>query len=159
MVARRLEFFHQEDGQSVVEFLVLLPVLVGMAAFLIKVQTAIQVSIVNQQYARAQALFLTYNSPVYPELRLRSKFPDDQMMYLGVSDNVAPRDSEGDYIPEASTQKLVRPGQSLGNNEDKREDVNQRGQIRIRTTVSLCLPMPGEPSEQVTHGYCRSPFQ
>ena len=53
----------KEDGQSIVEFLVSLPLLVGLAVVLIRVNSAIQMSIVNQQYARAQTLNLTYNSP------------------------------------------------------------------------------------------------
>ena len=76
-------------GQSIVELILMMPVMIGIAVLTMRVNTAIQVSIVNQQYSRAQALFLTYNSAVYPPLKLR--LPELQgkkynQMLIGISD-------------------------------------------------------------------------
>ncbi len=46
---------HPESGQSVLEFLLLIPLIVALTVLLVKMNAVIQVSIVNQQYARAQA--------------------------------------------------------------------------------------------------------
>ncbi|MEO5970142.1 MAG: hypothetical protein ABIQ95_09460, partial [Bdellovibrionia bacterium] len=51
------------EGQSVIEFIFMLPLLIGMSTLLVNINTAIQMGIVNQQYARFQTLFLTFNSP------------------------------------------------------------------------------------------------
>src|SRR4051812_29317262 len=88
-----------DSGQAMVEFLLLLPAIVVLIVVMVKVNMAIQVSIVNQQYARAQALWLAFNSPVYPELRHRVKnFQTGNkmanQMIIGVSQNSFPE--EGD---------------------------------------------------------------
>ena len=49
------------------EFLVMLPLMVGLAMLMIRVNTVIQMGIVNQQYARAQALFVAGNGSEYPQ--------------------------------------------------------------------------------------------
>lgn len=150
-----------EEGQSILEFLILLPILIATPLMLIKVNTAIQMSVVNQQYARSQALFLAFNSPVYPERRFRegpgSTFEErgvDEMV-LGVSDNVA----EPNYEPEASTQEIVRLGKDIGNDEPQSEDARKRGKIRIRNTVSMCTQYNGAIEEGMRFQYCRRLYQ
>ena len=128
-------------GQSLLEFLLLLPVLLVITSLLVKVNTTIQMGIVNQQYSRSQTLWLAFNSPNYPALRFRED-PGSGLtatrvnqMILGVSDNLA---SGGGYLPEAMAQTIVRPGApSIGNN-DNHEEPRERGKVRIRNTVSLC---------------------
>src|SRR4051812_43761116 len=81
-----------ESAQALVEFLLLLPAVIVLIVVLVRVNSAIQVSIVNQQYARAQALWLAFNSPVFPELRHRVKdFQSgskmSNQMVIGVAQN------------------------------------------------------------------------
>lgn len=143
----------KNSGQSILEFLLMLPMLVGITFMMVRVSSAIQVSIVNQQYARAQALWLAFNSPIYPALKFRVNSDGAQdifveagvnQMIIGVSGNLAP--DSGDYAPEASTQLIVRPGQTdVGSNEPSAEP-NERGNIRVRTTVSLCTQVNQVPS-------------
>jgi len=45
-----------ERGQSVLEFVFMLPILLGLIVIMVRSNTVIQMSIVNQKYARAQAL-------------------------------------------------------------------------------------------------------
>lgn len=108
--------------------------LLGLSSILLRINSAIQMSIVNQQYARAQAMSLSLNSPNYPSLRFAPNFVANQIntMLIGVSDNVA----TGSYIPKASVQTIARR-RGLGSQEEKREP-NLRGDVRVRTTVSLC---------------------
>lgn len=129
-----------EDGQSVIEFLLFLPLMVLMVFTTLRVNTAIQMSIVNQKYARAQTLILANHAAYYPRAQLRNEDGNffgaknvDQMV-LGVSDNKA---TEG-YEPEASIVEITRKGKAFGNNDDQTEDHKERGKIRIRNSVTLC---------------------
>ena len=134
MGAKRL--IQKEDGQSIVEFLVSLPLLVGLAVVLIRVNSAIQMSIVNQQYARAQALNLAYNSPFYPDKSKRVILARSKMnqLILGVSENLL---GGGSFIPKASTQRVTRLP-TLRGPEAPQEEPKQRANVRIRDTVTLC---------------------
>ncbi len=162
-----------QEGQSILEFLLLLPIMVGIVAVMIKVNSLIQMAIVNQQYARSQALFLTYNSPVYPELRFRAgnsgmEAQGYSQMVVGVSENIA--DGGSEYEPEASTQNILRTiGQPIGNDDPRFEGSRLRGLVRVRNTVTLCtqtnsVAIKGGfiPAYRMQEGvqlqYCRSPF-
>jgi hypothetical protein len=127
--------FKNEEGQSVLEFLLMLPMMVALVVILVRINTVIQISIVNQQYSRAQALSLSYNSSVYPLLRLRNPELTDKgynQMILGVSSNKAERG----YHPEAATHYIARKkGEPSG--EDKKEP-KTRALVRVRNSVTLC---------------------
>jgi hypothetical protein len=175
---------YDESGQSILEFLLLLPMLLGLTVLVIRTNTAIQVSIANQQWARAQALFLTFNSPIYPSVASReSNFIQtgfNQMM-IGVSDNIA--SSQGTYVPIATVQNIARKA-NAGGSDDAQTVPSARAKVRVRTTVSLCtqpnvvpagsafaalLPLGGGPqfaaqakynlSESTKFDYCRSPLK
>jgi hypothetical protein len=129
---------NNDEGQSVLEFLLMLPMMVGLVVILVRINTAIQISIVDQQYARAQTLTLAYNNPVFPLLRLREPHLTAigyNQMVLGVSDNPANND-EGHYTPKAATFYIARTkGKPSG--EDQAQP-NERALVRIRNTVTLC---------------------
>ena len=131
------------SGQSVMELLFMLPVIIAITVVMTRVNTAIQVSIVNQQYARAQAHWLAFNSAVYPELRLRTRdFMSANRGYnqllLGISGDTPPAD-ETIYNPSAMVYEITRNKQvDSGANTIQAEQVSTRGKVRIRTTVSLC---------------------
>jgi hypothetical protein len=176
-----------ENGQGVIEFLLMLPVLVALVMILVQVNTAIQISIVNQKYARAQALSLAFNSPFYPARLAGNLTPGLGLrelvgkaynrMIIGVSDN-SPDSEEGgggSFSPKAVVQSVARSeATSLGAGPDK-EEPDRRSQVRVRTTVSLCTHswvIPGQSgwiafsaaqeslSADFTpqqFGYCRSP--
>ena len=127
---------NSQEGQSIVEFLVTLPLMIGLVIVLIRVNSAIQISIVNQQYARAQTLNLAYNSPFYPEKNKRSALTGSKMnqMIVGVSEN---QPGGGGFVPEASTQRVTRLPTAQGPDAPQ-EEPNQRAKVRIRDTVTLC---------------------
>ncbi len=126
-----------EAGQSVIEFLMLLPMLVGLTVLLVRINTAIQISIVDQQYGRAQTLFLTSNSPFYPSLGLQAGLIRDRthQMVVGVSENPAPLG--GKYVPFASTQLIARSKKARASDVAKEEPA-LRANVRIRNSVTLC---------------------
>lgn len=126
----------REGGQSLLEFMLMLPMMIGLVLILVRVNTAIQVSIVNQQYARAHALWLNFNSPNFPQLGLREKnltsHGDNQMVIL-VAGNAVPEGAKG--LPEAATSYIARK-KGLPDREDK--DSDERSLVRIRDTVTIC---------------------
>jgi hypothetical protein len=106
---------------------------------MIKINTVIQMSIVNQQYAREDLFFLMFNSSDYPELPF---FPSGKRagtgnrFVAGVAENSAPSDG-GSYVPEASTYLITRKGKPVGSNADQ-EEPDLRGNIHVRDTISIC---------------------
>jgi hypothetical protein len=135
-----------EEGQSVLEFLLMLPVMMGLVVLMTRANSAIQVSLVDQQYARAQALFLAFNSPVFPQLAIRIPNLDGKQynqVVMGVSDNVTNGTGET-YVPKATVQNVARNAKvaALGNNDPQTEPNPDQGGlralVRVRNTVSLC---------------------
>jgi hypothetical protein len=131
---------HQYDtGQSVLEFMFMLPVMIGLTVLLVRINSAIQVSIVNQRYSRAQALFLTFNSPYYPELIHQSLFANNlhNQTVLGVSQEPIP-EGQANYQPTATTQNVARNARTAGGSSASGEEPDLRSQVRVRNTVTLC---------------------
>lgn len=127
----------RESGQSILEFLLMLPMMVGLVLILLRVNQAIQVSIVNQQYSRMHALWLNFNSPVYPQLALKEPHLTTQLdnqMVIGVSDNIAPTDGTR-FQPVASTSYVAR---KRGISDQDDQSVTKRANVRIRDTVTIC---------------------
>src|SRR5262249_40646084 len=130
---------HPERGQSILEFLLMLPLMVGLVVIMVRVNTAIQMSIVNQQYARAQALFLAINSPIYPSLGLQQSQLAGKgynQMVIGVSENSYPLDRDANVPPKASTLNVTRDPRALDGRPQ--EEPPERAWVRIRDTVTLC---------------------
>jgi hypothetical protein len=127
------------SGQSLIEFLFFLPLMIGIFYIIFLTNNAIQISIVNQKYVRSQTLFLNLNSPVYPRIDLREAMESDasNMFTTGVSGNV--NETGGDtYPPEAATQSIVRPRSRNIGSEDPQAEPNERGLVRVRTTLTIC---------------------
>jgi len=169
------EVLSNESGQSLVEFMIVLPLLLGLVVIMTRINQIIQVSIVNQQYARHQALVLARNYSIYPKIPLRESeltAKGYNQMVIGVSDNVAP-DDDPRYTPKATVGRITRarvPASDEGKSEPK-----QRANVRVRNTVTLCtqnnvlidggnkpiLP-PGAPSnlnEKSKFDICGSPMK
>jgi hypothetical protein len=131
---------NNEKGQSLLEFLLVLPLLLGLVALMTRVNSAIQASLVYQQYARAQTTWLTFNSPVYPALRLQYSelnVKNYNQMTIGVSDNLITGDSN---LPTATTANIAR-NQAVtnqGSNADQIDGPTSRAIVRVRNTVTMC---------------------
>ncbi len=135
-----------EQGQSVVEFIFILPLLVGLCSLLIHVNSAIQVSIVNQQYARGWAIYLAMNSPYFPVWEEKESFllaggANANQVVLGVSDTVL-KGSKG--TPVASVQQVARSARQAPANKPQNEDDREMAWVRARNSVTLCTaPLSG----------------
>ena len=148
-----------EKGQSLLEFIFMLPLMIGLIVIMVRVNTAIQISIVNQKYSRSMAISLTQNSPYYPRKELqKTDFigPGYNRMVVGVADKPI---QDTDKKPEATTQLVVRDqaqaGSASASGEAQAEPV-ERALVRVRTTVSLCTHTialaPGIPANASTIG-------
>lgn len=138
-----------EKGQSVIEFVFMLPILVGLIVVMVRTNTVIQMSIVNQKYARAQALWLTFNSPYYPRLSFRKPKDtcgdfdsNDQFirygfnrMVIGMADQ--PVEDTGGKA-DAVTQYVARDNAQSGAEGPSQSEPLDRAKVRVRTTVALC---------------------
>lgn len=146
-----------QSGQGVIEFLLFLPVFVVFTVVLFKINMVIQVSIVNQQYTRTQALFLVQNHSTYPRRDRMLRFADAgiQQIVTGLSDNkptTGPASIISDVLYQPESTKLnIAPQVTVDNNittPDNKEPA-QTFVIRVRTTVTLCTPVffvgPGDP--------------
>ncbi|MCC7441635.1 MAG: hypothetical protein IT285_08380 [Bdellovibrionales bacterium] len=171
-----------ESGQSILEFLLMVPLMIGLSTLMVRVNTVIQVSIANQKYARAQAFFLTYNSPYYPELRLRQRLVNQESneMIIGVSDKIAPKsEDQAEYDPDPIIVPIVSASSLAGESQEPElpPEGGKRGRVRVRTTVTLCtqvnvvetgdgfVPYDGSSmltetpvAGQVTFPFCRGVF-
>jgi hypothetical protein len=136
---QKVEIAKGKHGQSLLEFLLMLPMMIGLIAIMSRVNTAIQASIVDQQYARMQTLWLTFNSPVYPKLGLQASQLNQKnynQMMVGVSDNEI---TAAASQPVASTTMITRtPALAAGGNNDSQQEPPSRANVRIRNTVTLC---------------------
>lgn len=161
MVVRKLKRNVKNNaGQSTIEILIAFPLFLALVGLTIKVNQAIQISIVNQKYARAQALRLANNSPVYPELKFRTPPRNDfsdgtiDRMIIGMSNDI-PTQATGVYRPEASSQRINRQGKD-NTPDNVQEEPSLRGNVRVRTTVALCTQYNGPITDDGNFSYCRS---
>lgn len=128
-----------ESGQSVLEFLLMLPLMLGLTALTLRMNMAIQMSIVNQQYARAQAFHLTFHSPYYPEAIGARRENGFNQMVMGVSENLPESEGEaGEYQPEASVAVVARNRRLANRPGGAQEQPRERSHVRVRNTVTLC---------------------
>jgi hypothetical protein len=140
-MGQRLLRLGDEGGQSLIEFLFLLPLFGVVTAMVWKSTTAIQMSIVNQKYARMQALYSAYSNPNYPEARVWKEFYGDlqrEFQVFGVGEKESP-DSGQTAAPIAPkfriTTDRAAPPANLGQEYSK-----TTSQARVRASVLLCGP-------------------
>jgi hypothetical protein len=134
---------NHQSGQSILEFLVTLPLMLGLVMLMIRVNTYIQMGVVNQQYARAQTLFVSGNGAEYPQRPLvitnLAKARYNQFV-VAISDNEQSLDADPNTPQLATTYHIVPPGAPVGN-DNAQTEATQRGNLRVRSSVTLCLPM------------------
>lgn len=139
-MAAKGKYRKSEKGQSVIEFMIMLPVMIALPLLLLQVCTAIQIGIVGQKYARSETLRIAANSPVFPALYVRIPYMADpqyayNQMIVGTSDEKV--GSTTQVEPVAPMVEIARPGAKHKGSNDRGEP-NQRTAIRIRSTVHLC---------------------
>lgn len=132
-------------GQSLVEFALLVPLMIGLFKVLVGVETAISTAIGNQKYARAQLHFLAFNHRYYPEnkfLTLRDGRVK-QRFWMGVTEpNLY---GLGDRVPAISVQVPVTAGanpprDSEDGGAEEYPTVSNRQNVHVRVSVFTCVP-------------------
>ncbi|NDD92001.1 pilus assembly protein [bacterium] len=139
---RHHQCFPRRSGQSLVEFVLILPLIVGMLILLIRVNSAIQVSIVNQKYSRQRLFELSANNANYPSVkRIRTTLQDrkDNRVVIGVSQEATGTSSNVEAL--APTQWITRSKKAAaGASNEAQKEPAKRAEVRIRNTVEMCTP-------------------
>lgn len=140
--ASKQNLINNQKGQSLFEFVILLPIMITILGLQYKGNTLSQISINNQKYARAQTLYLAFNSPYFPERRFDGNgnvfFNDVTLLELGMSNKVINQQS-GNDIPTETKYPLLRAGETEFGNPGSPEGRNkQTGTPVIRTNVAIC---------------------
>lgn len=137
-----------ESGQSILEFVLLSPLMLAFVLILIKTNTAIQAGIVNQQYARLQTHFMTFNSAWYPDIGFQDNLVKRKagLFPLGISENsVDPTDVEYESAPNATLFSVARSPATEGlagaSEDPQTEDIDRRVRVRVRISSAICTPM------------------
>lgn len=131
-----------QDGQSLVEFAFLVPIVVMMIMILINIEIVLSMAGVSQKYARAQLQYLLFNHRQYFENRF---------LQLGVIDKYMKRfwigvDREEDFS-KASPEPYA-PTWGVGPGPKPKDDDVSRGgsarqNVRVRILSFICIPPIG----------------
>ena len=130
------------SGQSLVEFVFMLPLIVGMLVLLIRVNSAIQVSIVNQKYSRQRLFELIANNSTYPSDARRDALRGrkEHRLLVGVSEEST--GDQADLQVSAPTEWITRSKKAaMGASTQAQSEPDQRAEVRIRNTVEICTPV------------------
>lgn len=135
-----------ESGQALVEFLLVIPAIILFFVLMVRINSAVQVSIVNQKWSRAHIHFLAMNSPVFPMLKFREDpsrgmavSKSDQFV-LGISGDLL---EDGDEVTPSATVIAIKgkrglPGMPTRGDNSNQSEPARRDQIRVRNTVTMC---------------------
>jgi hypothetical protein len=132
-----------DEGQSVLEFLLILPLLIAVLTLIIRTNTVIQMSIVDQKYARAQTLTIAGNAAEYPlRAGIVSYLGKNGMnqLIVGVSEHHLESGSDGGGGQSATASTYYIGRRPAMQEDTEAGEVDHRLTIRVRNTVTLCLP-------------------
>lgn len=137
------------SGQSVVELILLFPVLFVFASLMYKTNMASQVAINNAKFVRSQLFILTGNSAEYPRLQFRFQLfgkgrsfaaQNHSRMLVGIADPSEAQKYDDDDVelrPIPAMIDIRRNRGALSGSEDVGEP-NRRTNVRLRNTASIC---------------------
>lgn len=160
-----------ERGQSLLEFLILLPIFIGIFVLMLKVNAATQISIVNQKYTRSTLLFMTFNHPwlvkrSIPVVGGGTSFGTENAvsaqgynrLTMGLSEEV---NTGGNYVPSATTLLIARNDKVIKGktkDSDEKTEPTDRAYVRIRNTTTICLPLSfSDKKNPVLSSYTAAP--
>jgi hypothetical protein len=140
---------HQE-GQSLVEFLLALPFLFFITILMIKINTVIQYSIVNQRYVRETAVFSTASSP-YTRIDFMKEIAQigENRIVMGVAQDPIPANVTSGASTRPPRFKIQRSGVLREvNDKDLTFSNKEQGTVRVSTTLSICTPYQIHPTDK-----------
>ena len=147
------KIIRNDAGQSMLEFVLLLPLFIGIFFLMLRLNSATQISIVNQKYARTTTLRLTYNHPWFVKFSPVGTTSNgvNAARYhretIGISDEF----TDGNRRPIATSFLITRtPASARGETKDAnaQSEPAERAFVRIRNTVTLCLPWSFDSRKQ-----------
>ncbi|GEM_PF-2023993 len=143
-------------GQSVVEFALLLPVLVGLFYILIQANSAITTAIVHQKYVRMRLHFMALNHRYYPQLDTLSGRASDnvfQRWWIGIGDPV----TYGLIDPPTRAPEISIGRVSVAEDQMPKEEypsIQRRQKVRVRVAAFTCLaPTAAKFGQNYSEGY------
>lgn len=138
---RKNKLKKKDSGQALIEFIIMLPAVLAIFWYLLKVNMAINTSIVHQKHVRSQTFLKMLNHPNGPVIGEYEENPGIRsVFFMGVSSTkVGPSGSEN-RAPTVAMGVGFRPRPIPGANDDVGEvEVNQlRQNIRVRTSFGIC---------------------
>lgn len=140
-------------GQSLIEFAMLVPIIIGMLTLLRQIDMAINAAIVNERYARSTMHYLFFNNRWYPAMGFIPHPSNGGYMsrwWVGVDDKPNYKVEGGDVTPRAPVITIGR-GNDGGEDAKTGQDlasVRKRKNVRIRSMAFTCLPFFGYKAGQ-----------
>ena len=139
----------RQSGQALVEFVVMFPVILGFVWYLIKVQMAINTSLVGQKHARSQVFLKALNHRDYPvESEYKANPGRRSVFWLAVgADPIKDLGEVQSPAPLVDLGVGLKPKQLPGARDDIGEPDSStlRQRVRIRTAFGMCTSRKPNP--------------
>lgn len=146
MLRRKPQAGAGEEGQALLEFILLIPVVLMFVWYLVHVNLAINKSIVGQKHARSQLFLKMFNHRSGPML---ADFSQTQRshFYIGVSEAVV----DGSGSPVAPTEMLgvgpsPKPFKDVNDEPGEPAPNSPRQKVRVRTVFGICTHRKKTPT-------------
>lgn len=121
------------------EFAILIPLLIGLMAVLVEVETVISASIVGQKYVRQHLHHLFFNSRNYPEHFFLNMNDGNWMERYWIVLNAGPADSNPSPQPIAPKFRVGR--KKVPTDDEYETDARQN--VRLFVSAFVCVPPVG----------------
>lgn len=151
-----LKKIRKEEGQALVEFLMLIPIVMAFLWYLIHVSYAINKSIVGQKHARSQLFLKLFNHRAGP-IQRDADSSDRAMFFIGVAGNVVQSQS----VPMAPVETLgigpvPKKMDTADDDPGEAKPNSMRQNIRVRTVFGICTQRKLNPSGNGITDFCGS---
>lgn len=154
--SRQLRRRKSERGQSLVEFLMLMPIILTFLWYLVHVSLAINKSIVGQKHTRSQLFLKMWNHRSGPVLKDYDT-SDRSHFFVGVSDEVTVQNTKA-KAPVETLGIGAKPKKMPEANDEAGEPApnSLRQNIRVRTVFGICTHRKQNPSGVGLTDFCGS---
>jgi hypothetical protein len=130
-----------QSGQALLEFIIMFPIILALLWYLLKVQIAINTSIVGQKHARSHIFLKVLNHRDYPiDKEYRENPGTRSVFWLGVAGRAIEENTVNSSAPVVDLGVGLNPRPLPGARDDPGEaELDMpRQRVRIRTAFGLC---------------------
>lgn len=138
---KRLKLIKNEKGQALLEFIMMLPMVLAFFWYTLKVNVAINKSIVAQKHLRSQLFLKLHNHRDYPVINEYENNPGDRSAYfMGVSDLSTLGGDQFSPAPIVNIGIGTNPRSLAGTRDDEGEAQPGwlRQNVRVRSAYGIC---------------------